>query len=63
MTSAVPKPMTAAVPFLVTVISFKNLCNVKIPETIEVVEAVSEYISSYRKSDKLVVTDGCLKAR
>jgi len=30
----------------------------KIPETIEVVEAVSEYISSYRKSDKLIVTDG-----
>jgi hypothetical protein len=30
----------------------------KIPETIEVVEAVSEYISSYRKSDKIIVTDG-----
>jgi hypothetical protein len=35
-----------------------SICNVKIPETIEVVEAVSEYISSYRKSDKLIVTDG-----
>ncbi|MGA9148974.1 MAG: hypothetical protein WBZ36_00240 [Candidatus Nitrosopolaris sp.] len=31
-------------------------CNIKIPETIEVVEAVSEYISSYRKSDKLIGT-------
>jgi hypothetical protein len=35
-----------------------SMCNIKIPETIEVVEAVSEYISSYRKSDKLIVTDG-----
>src|SRR5215831_13070716 len=35
-----------------------SICNMKIPETIEVVEAVSEYISSYRKSDKLIVTDG-----
>jgi len=35
-----------------------SLCSMKIPETIEVVEAVSEYISSYRKSDKLIVTDG-----
>jgi len=35
-----------------------SICNIKIPETIEVVEAVSEYISSYRKSDKLIVTDG-----
>src|SRR5215831_2878174 len=35
-----------------------SICNLKIPETIEVVEAVSEYISSYRKSDKLIVTDG-----
>ncbi|MFY9799542.1 MAG: hypothetical protein WAJ93_27980 [Candidatus Nitrosopolaris sp.] len=35
-----------------------SICSVKIPETIEVVEAVSEYISSYRKSGKLIVTDG-----
>jgi hypothetical protein len=35
-----------------------SICSMKIPETIEVVEAVSEYISSYRKSDKLLVTDG-----
>ena len=35
-----------------------STCSMKIPETIEVVEAVSEYISSYRKSDKLIVTDG-----
>ena len=35
-----------------------SICSIKIPETIEVVEAVSEYISSYRKSDKLIVTDG-----
>jgi hypothetical protein len=35
-----------------------SICNITIPETIEVVEAVSEYISSYRKSDKLIVTDG-----
>ncbi|HYA82782.1 MAG TPA: hypothetical protein VEH06_04945 [Candidatus Bathyarchaeia archaeon] len=35
-----------------------SICNIKIPETIEVVEAVSEYISSYRKSDKFIVTDG-----
>src|SRR5215469_14831651 len=34
-----------------------SICSIKIPET-EVIEAVSEYISSYRKSDKLVVTDG-----
>jgi hypothetical protein len=33
-----------------------SVCGIKIPETIEVVEAVSEYISSYRKSDKLIVT-------
>jgi len=35
-----------------------SICSMKIPETIEVVEAVSEYISSYRKSDTLIVTDG-----
>ena len=31
---------------------------IKIPEGIEVVEAVSENVSSYRKSGKLIVTDG-----
>ncbi len=35
-----------------------SICSIKIPETIEVIEAVSEYISSYRKSGKLIVTDG-----
>jgi hypothetical protein len=35
-----------------------SICSIKIPETIEVVEAVSEYVSSYRKSGKLIVTDG-----
>jgi hypothetical protein len=35
-----------------------SICSVKIPETFEVVEAVSEYVSSHRKSGKLIVTDG-----
>jgi hypothetical protein len=35
-----------------------SICSIKIPETIKVVEAVCEYISSYRKSGKLIVTDG-----
>src|SRR5215469_1419835 len=35
-----------------------SICSIKIPETIEIVEAVSENISSYRKSGKLIVTDG-----
>jgi hypothetical protein len=35
-----------------------SICSIKIPEIIEVIEAVSEYISSYRKSGKLIVTDG-----
>ena len=35
-----------------------SICSIKIPDTIEVVEAVSEYVSSYRKSGKLIVTDG-----
>jgi hypothetical protein len=35
-----------------------SICSIKIPESIEVVEAVNEYISAYRKSDKLIVTDG-----
>jgi hypothetical protein len=35
-----------------------SICSIKIPDSIEVVEAVSEYVSSYRKSGKLIVTDG-----
>jgi hypothetical protein len=35
-----------------------SICNIKIPDAIEVIEAVSENVSSYRKSGKLVVTDG-----
>jgi hypothetical protein len=35
-----------------------SICSIKIPDSIEVVEAVSEYISSYRMSGKLMVTDG-----
>jgi hypothetical protein len=35
-----------------------SICSIKIPDTIEVIEAVSEYVSSYRKSGKLIVTDG-----
>jgi hypothetical protein len=35
-----------------------SICSIKIPETIEIVEAVSEYVSSYRKSGKIIVTDG-----
>jgi hypothetical protein len=35
-----------------------SICSIKIPDSIEAVEAVSEYISSYRKSGKLIVTDG-----
>jgi hypothetical protein len=35
-----------------------SICSIKIVETIEVIEAVSEYVSSYRKSGKLIVTDG-----
>jgi hypothetical protein len=40
-----------------SLISFKHLF-VAFPETIEAVEAVIEYVSSYRKSGKLIVTDG-----
>jgi hypothetical protein len=51
--------MLASQPILSNSNQFQtSLCSIKIPETIEVVEAVSEYISSYRKSDKLIVTDG-----
>ena len=35
-----------------------SICSIKIPETIEIVEAASENISFYRKSGKLIVTDG-----
>ena len=35
-----------------------SICKIKIPEGIEVVEAVSENVSWYRKSGMLVVTDG-----
>ncbi len=35
-----------------------SLYEIKVPETIDVVEAVSENASSYRKSDKLIITDG-----
>ncbi|MGA9149595.1 MAG: hypothetical protein WBZ36_03375 [Candidatus Nitrosopolaris sp.] len=35
-----------------------SICSIKIPDSIEVVEAVSEYVSSYRKNGKLIVTDG-----
>ena len=33
-------------------------CKIKIPDVIEVIEAVSDNVSSYRKSGKLIVTDG-----
>src|SRR5215831_1470707 len=35
-----------------------SVCTIQLPDTIDIIEAVSEYISSWRKSDKLVVTDG-----
>ena len=35
-----------------------NNYQIKIPETLQVIEAVTESPSSYRKSDKLVVSDG-----
>ncbi len=35
-----------------------SICKIKIPDSIEVIEAVSENVSSYRKSGKLIVTDG-----
>jgi hypothetical protein len=34
------------------------VCTIQLPDTIDIIEAVSEYISSYRKNDKLIVTDG-----
>jgi hypothetical protein len=35
-----------------------SIYQIKVPETIDVIEAVIESASSYRKSDKLIVTDG-----
>jgi hypothetical protein len=35
-----------------------TICKIKIPDGIEITEAVSENVSSYRKSGKLIVTDG-----
>ena len=35
-----------------------SICKIKIPDSIEVIEAVSENVSSYRKSGRLIVTDG-----
>jgi hypothetical protein len=35
-----------------------SICKIKIPDSIEVIEAVSENVSSYRKSGELIVTDG-----
>jgi len=35
-----------------------SVCTIQLPDTIDIIEAVSEYISSYRKNDKLIVTDG-----
>jgi len=35
-----------------------SISKIKIPDGIEVIEAVSENVSSYRKSGKLIVTDG-----
>jgi hypothetical protein len=34
------------------------VCKIKIPDGIEVIEAVSENVSSYRRNGKLMVTDG-----
>ena len=35
-----------------------SIYQIKLPETVEVIEAVTESPSSYRKSDKLIVSDG-----
>ena len=35
-----------------------SLCKIQVPKNIEIIEAVSEYVSSYRKSGKIIVTDG-----
>ncbi|MFZ0225112.1 MAG: hypothetical protein WAM42_25795 [Candidatus Nitrosopolaris sp.] len=35
-----------------------SICKIRVPKNIEVIEAVSENVSSYRKSGMLVVTDG-----
>jgi hypothetical protein len=49
--SSQPPPSTVVNQFQI------SICSIKIPKTIEVVEAVSENISSYRKTGKLIVTD------
>src|SRR6266487_2153528 len=35
-----------------------SICKIKIPDGIDIIEAVSEKVSSYRKNGKLMVTDG-----
>src|SRR6266487_3152636 len=35
-----------------------SICKIKIPDGIDIIEAVSENMSSYRRSGKLIVTDG-----
>ena len=35
-----------------------SICKIEIPDGIEIIEAVSENVSSYRKSGKLMITDG-----
>ena len=35
-----------------------SIYQIKVPETVDVIEAVTESPSSYRKSDKLIVSDG-----
>jgi hypothetical protein len=35
-----------------------SICKIKIPDGIDVIEALSENVSAYRKSGKLIVTDG-----
>ncbi len=35
-----------------------SICKIKIPNNLEVIEAVSENVSYYRKSGRLIVTDG-----
>jgi hypothetical protein len=35
-----------------------SICKIKIPDGIDVIEAVSENVSSYRRSGKLIITDG-----
>jgi hypothetical protein len=35
-----------------------SICRIKIPDGIDIIEAVSENVSSYRRNGKLIVTDG-----